>query len=197
MVKLRDIFNPFRALKYLIRPKPFTCRYPYEQHVDIEGETVPYKDYDGPESMGYRGIHINDWETCIGCGNCSRICPTTAIEMVPVEGFVPPPTKKGKPGKDLRPKVDYGRCCFCAFCSDVCPDVSLKLTKKYSYIQRTPDKFIFLPTMDLLEEDNGYKVTEEYLLFSEKDYLEFRKRHPNKVEMERNESGGEDVSSDE
>ncbi len=91
----------------------------------------------------YRGIHFNDLEACIGCGNCSTICMNKAIDMVPVEGIE---GKKGDSG--LRPRIDHGRCCWCALCVEVCPTGSLRLTKDYIFVSENPEDFLFLPGVD-------------------------------------------------
>jgi len=63
----------------------------------------------------YRGFHVNDWDKCSGCSTCSKICPTDAIRMVPVDITV----ESGK--KAQRPAIDYGRCSFCACVSIYAP----------------------------------------------------------------------------
>ena len=117
--------RPFRALRFLGR-KPHTILTPHEQHRDIEGDPLP--------TDRYRGMHVNDWDKCIGCGVCAMVCPCDAIEMLEVEGEA----KK-------RPEVSYGRCCFCSFCEDVCPVNSMHLTSNHTFINTDPDTFIFLP----------------------------------------------------
>ncbi len=121
----------FDALKFLVR-KPHTVRVPYEKK---------------EPAKRYRGIHVNDWEKCVGCGNCAKICTCQAIEMVEI------PTLKPKMGAtNLRPKVDYGRCSFCGQCVDVCPTGSLKLSTEYEIISPNVEDFTFIPN---LRRDSG------------------------------------------
>jgi len=87
----------------------------------------------------YRGFHVNDWELCTGCSTCSKVCPTDAIKMVPVDIEVEP----GK--KAQRPAIDYGRCTFCGMCVDICTTGSLKMTREYIHISDDPNTFFFLP----------------------------------------------------
>ena len=64
-----------------------------------------------PASENYRGFHLNDWEACVGCSTCQKVCDNAAITMVRV------PELRDDPGKgirNLRPAIDYGRCCWCA-----------------------------------------------------------------------------------
>jgi len=63
------------------------------------------------ESSRYRGQHTVDYETCIGCDSCNKICPTGAITMKHL------PFKK----KNIVPEVNLGVCIFCGLCEDVCP----------------------------------------------------------------------------
>lgn len=87
----------------------------------------------------YRGFHVNDWDKCSGCSTCSKICPTDAIRMVPVDITV----ESGK--KAQRPAIDYGRCSFCAMCVDICTTGSLNMTREYIHISDDPRTFFFLP----------------------------------------------------
>jgi NADH-quinone oxidoreductase subunit I len=59
----------------------------------------------------YRGQHHVDYETCIGCDSCEKICPTHAITMKHL------PFKK----HNIVPEVSLATCIFCGLCEDVCP----------------------------------------------------------------------------
>ncbi len=114
----KSFFAPFSILANLFR-KPATIQYPKED-LDVHGKPGP--------SLIYRGMHANDLNACIGCGNCSRVCPTAAITMTPDPDAPEDPAKTSE-----RPVIDYGRCCFCAFCVDSCPSGSLRMSRDYIY----------------------------------------------------------------
>ena len=69
----------------------------------------------------YRGQHRVDYETCIGCDSCNKICPVNAITMKHL------PFKK----QNIVPEVNLSVCIFCGLCEDVCPtkpDKAIKLS---------------------------------------------------------------------
>lgn len=70
---------------------------------------VRHHDMHHPER--YRGEHRVDYETCIGCDSCNKICPTNAISMKEL------PFKK----QNIVPEVNLSVCIFCGLCEDVCP----------------------------------------------------------------------------
>lgn len=59
----------------------------------------------------YRGQHTIDYESCIGCDACNKICPVHAITMKEL------PLKK----QNIVPEVNLSVCIFCGLCEDVCP----------------------------------------------------------------------------
>jgi NADH-quinone oxidoreductase subunit I len=59
----------------------------------------------------YRGEHRVDYEVCIGCDSCNKICPVNAITMKKL------PFKK----RNIVPEVNLATCIFCGLCEDVCP----------------------------------------------------------------------------
>ncbi len=121
---IKGTVNPLTALGQFGK-KPHTLRFP-----EIQVEAADR----------YRGLHYNDLEACIGCGNCSTICMNQAIDMIPIEGIE---AKKGDSG--LRPRVDNGRCCWCGLCVEVCPTGSLNLTKDYIFVSENADDFLWIP----------------------------------------------------
>ncbi|NPV88001.1 4Fe-4S binding protein [Coprothermobacteraceae bacterium] len=129
--------RPLKAVKFLFK-KPMTVRYPYEKK---------------PIADRYRGVHQNDWNLCIGCANCQRVCPAGAIEMIEIKPF------EGMKGQPKRPQINYGRCTLCAFCVDVCPSGSLKMTRQYSWLVKSDPKplQVFFPKADTGEDATWVK----------------------------------------
>jgi glutamate synthase (NADPH/NADH) small chain len=102
----------------------------------------------------YRGLHHNDLEACIGCGNCSTICQNAAIDMIQIDGI---DGKQGDSG--LRPRVDNGRCCWCALCVEVCPTGSLNLTKDYIFVSEKSSDFLWIPGVDNPEAKQNNRLS--------------------------------------
>ncbi|MCK8060052.1 MULTISPECIES: FAD-dependent oxidoreductase [unclassified Fusibacter] len=125
--KIKSMFSPIRAWKYLMRTP-----------VTIAKKDIFVNPREASER--YRGFHQNDMTKCIGCGTCSEICPTAAINLVPVEGIV---HEDGK--LDERPAFDYGRCSFCGLCVDICTSDSLNMSKEYLHLSIDADSFYFMP----------------------------------------------------
>lgn len=121
-----SILNPLRALSFFGR-KPITV--PLEPRLAAER---------------YRGFHVNDWDKCVGCSTCQKVCDNAAITMVQVPGLPDDPVKGVR---DLRPAIDYGRCCWCALCVDLCPTGSISLSREYVHTCTDPqlDSYFVLP----------------------------------------------------
>jgi formate hydrogenlyase subunit 6/NADH:ubiquinone oxidoreductase subunit I len=84
--------------------KPCTLAYPFEKR------EMP---------KGCRGRHDYDEAKCTGCGMCSRVCPSFAIEL------------KGLGPKCEGLKVNLGACLFCQQCEESCPTGAIWLTTAY------------------------------------------------------------------
>ena len=78
--------------------KPATSKYPFTK-------------LELPE--GFRGQPFFNVELCVGCGLCSKECPSKAIEMVPF-------------GDKKRPQVKLDKCIFCSHCVEICPRHAIK-----------------------------------------------------------------------
>ena len=89
--KLRELWE---AIKVLFVQGPYTSKFPKEL-------TVP------PEA--FRGKPAFDPDVCIGCGACSEVCPSRAIEII--DDF-----DTGKRTLKLR----YDICNFCGQCHAYC-----------------------------------------------------------------------------
>jgi len=97
-----------------------------------------------PASKNYRGFHLNDWDACIGCGTCQKVCDNAAITMVRVPDAIEDPIRGIRA---LRPAIDYGRCCWCALCVDVCPTAAISLSREYVHVctEDQIDSYFMLP----------------------------------------------------
>lgn len=138
-----SFLSPFKAIRYLFK-KPKTLRYPFEPKEPAER---------------YRGLHLNDWEKCTGCGNCLDICPNAAITMKEIPEITPKPGEKNE-----RPQIDYGRCCFCGLCVDVCPPGCLRLSRDYFHIHFDTNSFTLL-AKDQKSDNEHFLPAEKYSIF--------------------------------
>lgn len=92
-----------RELLKNAKKKPVTILYPYEK---------------APIVKGMRAMVTWKIESCIGCGLCPKVCPSTAIEMF---------------GKGKEAEITYllDRCIFCGECVDICPTEAIEVTTEY------------------------------------------------------------------
>ena len=114
-----------------------------------------------PASANYRGFHLNDWEKCIGCGTCKKICDNHAIEMISIPDL---PADPAMGIRAERPAMDYGRCCWCALCVDLCPTGSLSLSREYVHTctEEQISSYFILPDpkgMHQLHYEKGWAKT--------------------------------------
>ena len=76
-----------------------------------------------PVPKGLIGKLAFNLEKCIGCSMCSRVCPSTTIEMIDDE--------TGKRPK--RPIFYLDRCTFCAQCEEICPTHAIEMTNNFEF----------------------------------------------------------------
>ncbi|MEO0537272.1 MAG: NAD(P)H-quinone oxidoreductase subunit I [Cyanobacteria bacterium P01_A01_bin.123] len=93
-----------------MRRRPVTVQYPYEKLIPSER---------------YRGrIHF-EFDKCISCEVCVRVCP---INLPVVDWDFDKATKK----KTLNHySIDFGVCIFCGNCVEYCPTNCLSMTEEY------------------------------------------------------------------
>ena len=110
----------FGASKYLfdgitvtfdhLKRRPVTVQYPYEKLIPSER---------------YRGRIHYEFDKCIACEVCVRVCP---INLPVVDWVMNKETKK----KELRNySIDFGACIFCGNCVEYCPTNCLSMTEDY------------------------------------------------------------------
>jgi len=93
-----------------MKRKPITIRYPYEKLIPSER---------------YRGRIHYEFDKCIACEVCVRVCPIN----LPVVDWV---MNKASKKKELRNySIDFGVCIFCGNCVEYCPTNCLSHTEEY------------------------------------------------------------------
>lgn len=102
------------ALRQLFK-KPVTLKYPFEKLTPPEG---------------LRGRPVWDMKKCVGCGLCSRVCPSGAVEMA---------------GKGLKAEIKHhvDRCMFCGQCAESCPRNAITMTKEYELAGYTRSEMFY------------------------------------------------------
>jgi formate hydrogenlyase subunit 6/NADH:ubiquinone oxidoreductase subunit I len=77
-----------------------------------------------------RGTPQFNHKTCTGCGACSNVCPTRAIEII-----------DNYQSNKRKIRLWLGACIFCGNCRDFCPEHAIELTDKP--VAPSPSKWIF------------------------------------------------------
>ncbi len=93
-----------------MRRRPVTVQYPYEKLIPSER---------------FRGRIHYEFDKCISCEVCVRVCP---INLPVVDWEFNKVTKK----KELKHySIDFGVCIFCGNCVEYCPTNCLSMTEEY------------------------------------------------------------------
>lgn len=71
---------------------------------------------------GFRGTLAYDFDGCIGCGLCEKVCPAKAIELYPA-----------KVGEKVTKRIILylGRCTSCQECVNICPKKVIWMEKTF------------------------------------------------------------------
>jgi len=95
-----------------LRRRPVTVQYPYEKVIPSER---------------YRGrIHF-EFDKCISCEVCVRVCPIN----LPVVDWEFEKVGKKKQKKLKHYSIDFGVCIFCGNCVEYCPTNCISMTEDY------------------------------------------------------------------
>ena len=93
-----------------MKRRPVTVQYPYEKVIPSER---------------YRGRIHYEFDKCIACEVCVRVCPIN----LPVVDWVF--DKAAKKKKLNHYSIDFGVCIFCGNCVEYCPTNCLSMTEEY------------------------------------------------------------------
>lgn len=144
---LKPMWISLRLFFKTVTHRPVTILYPYEK------EWIP---------DNYRGRPGLKFDKCIGCGVCSRMCPTGCIEMVDV------PDDEGNIVK--RPQVFVGRCAFCGYCAEYCPVDAMTVTPEYELAEMFKKDLFYGPRrLNFKDTTPGMEVHLEMTLQSDID----------------------------
>ncbi|MFA6951655.1 MAG: 4Fe-4S binding protein [Candidatus Methanomethylophilaceae archaeon] len=142
---MKPIVKVFQLLGKTTVHRPVCILYPYEKM------WVP---------DNYRGRPGLDFNMCLGCGMCVRMCPTTAIVLVDA------PDDDGNIVK--RPQINMGRCAFCGYCAEYCPVDAMTVTPEFELAEYTREDLIYGPRRLAYEGTNDMmKVELEETLISD------------------------------
>ncbi len=61
---------------------------------------------------------VADYQKCVGCSLCAKLCPEACIEMIKINN-------------ELKPRPDYDYCKGCGLCAKECPVKAIKMEKEY------------------------------------------------------------------
>jgi hydrogenase-4 component H len=98
-----------KLLRLAVRRGRVTLNYPAEMTFKPEG---------------LRGRPVLNFDTCIGCGACAKICPPNALTVEEKE-------------KVWTLRLFYGRCIMCGLCEEVCPVDAYRFSDEFELASTT------------------------------------------------------------
>ena len=142
---MRPIVKCCRVLIRTTIHRPVTVLYPYEALWNPDN---------------YRGRPALDFNKCVGCGMCARMCPCDAIILVDT------PDDEGNNVK--RPQVNMGRCSFCSYCAEYCPVDAMTVSPIVELAEYTRSDLIYGPRRLAYDKTTeGMKIVLEETLISD------------------------------
>ncbi len=100
-------------------------------------------------SPNVRNQHAIDWDKCIGCEICRKVCPNECIyfefDEVPKEGYEGPLRCMVDEIKRQvrRPAVDVGHCLFCGDCEEFCPTDAYRFSDDFEIADYTREDLYY------------------------------------------------------
>lgn len=113
-----------RGVKTTVQGMTITFKQMFQRtttvHYPEETREYAHSEY---TTLGLRGIHGYDVDTCIACFQCANACPVDCIHIEHIH--------KGKHAIMTRFDIDYQKCLFCHLCVDPCPPHCLWMTEDF------------------------------------------------------------------
>ncbi len=131
------------------------------KHLPTHAVTVQYPDERLPIPERARNRLYVNIDDCIGCDQCSTICP---VDCIFIEKFKAAPTDNlgttsGGRKKRLyvsRFDIDVAKCCFCGLCTYPCPTNCIVMTNVFEYSEYDRTNLIYqFSTMTSFEIDQA------------------------------------------
>lgn len=123
-------FLPY--LSRMAKRPPITVEYPFVVKA-LPGNT--------------RTMIRNDFKECIGCLDCSRLCPVKAIHIEGTEYSTSMKRPVSSNGLSFEReiesfKIDYSLCVLCGYCVEKCPTGSLSFSKHFIKPESQPQSLV-------------------------------------------------------
>ena len=92
--------------------------------------TLEYPEQKQELNSNFRGKHEFDFDKCIACGVCQRVCPANAITII-------------KQDNKLNSYIiDYNKCIFCGNCAFYCNTKAISMGNDYELATDNKDDLV-------------------------------------------------------
>jgi len=79
-------------------------------------------------------VPVINQDTCVRCGDCLRICASSAISSSGGGKEQNESPSGAKTDRPLRMDIDYSRCILCFCCHEICPVKAIDIAKRRSRV---------------------------------------------------------------
>ena len=100
------------------------------KHAFKKRVTLEYPEQKQELNSNFRGKHEFDFDKCIACGVCQRVCPANAITII-------------KQDNKLNSYIiDYNKCIFCGNCAFYCNTKAISMGNDYELATDNKDDLV-------------------------------------------------------